>query len=175
MEQIIQDIKKGKLKITGHFKSWVTDKNGNRHSEQEGENSIYASFYEAIAKALDTGYDIHLNNMFASDGIAPLYGDGIVIGEYAVPLILNQYAMVSTDSQPSANQYRVTGVLTNGTGASLDLINPLLGKSWSPPLTGGLNAKFLDFYIALFSGFTTTTVPNTEILTIVWTITFTVH
>ena len=163
-----------KLKINGHFQSYVTDKNGNKRDFQEGENYIYPAFYEALAKSLATDYDIELDNLFAGSVIAPLYGDGIVIGEYAVPLILNQYSMVSTASQPAANQYRVTGVFTNGTGAGITFVNPLLGKSWSPPIMG-MNAKFLDFYIASFTTFTSTLVPDSEVLTIVWTITFTVH
>lgn len=164
-----------RLDIRGHFKSFVTDSKGRKHQEQEGENYIYDSFFEALSKHLSSNFSIEFDNLFSGSVIAPNYGDGIVLGIYKTPLIEEYWSMVSVVTQPIPTQFVVTGTYTNGTGASQDFVNPLLGNGWhfSPIII--LLPNFLDFWIANFSGFTLTTVPNSEVLTITWTVNFTAH
>jgi len=166
-----------KLGIRGHFDSVVTDKFGRQHQHQSGENYIYPEFYEALAKhlgATDANFaNIEFDNPFTASGIAVNGEDGIIIGEYAAPYIENHYSMVSVISN-TATQFICTGTFTNGSGGSLDMVNPLLGNGWwFNPLVP--IPAFTNYWVATFTTFTLTTVPSTEVLTITWTINFTAH
>lgn len=163
-----------KIGIRGHFKSYVTDGKGRKYQKQEGENYLYDSFFEAISKHLTSNFDLKFDNLFSGSELAPNAGDGIVLGIYNTPLIEEYWSMVSVVTQ-TATQFIVTGTYTNSTGASQDFTNPLLGNAWYFVPAISFIPLWLEFWVAHFTGFTLTTVPNGEVLTITWTINFTAH
>lgn len=166
------------MKITGLIETYLTDKNGIKRKVSEVENTIHATFYDALAKHLDNNYDIALNNLFTTTE-SENYHDGINF--YATdPTEAAWYgnmAMITTLSQPASNQFRATGVFTNPGSVTIRAKSPLLGKQWirqNNPYGTDYGA-FNDFVIASNAGFIAVDVPVGEVLTIIWTITFTVH
>ena len=167
------------LKITGLVETYLTDKKGVKRKVGSHHNTVAAEFHNKLAKYLTShaSYDlIEFSNMFTGGtgyAYSQVGGDGIV-GSYDSGV---QPAFASVASQPAANQFRVTGTWTNPLGTSYNMANPGLGvnwikqQGWEAPGDGGF---FSDFLLAS-GGMTTTAVPSGELITIVWTITFTVH
>lgn len=154
--------------IHGFMEAYLTDINGKKRKIHAHSNVFYADFGEALAKHLDNNYDIALDNLFSTT-TPGTYEDGIIALDG-----VNWIAFVSTVTQPAANQLRVTGVYTNATGSSVNVTAPGLGKGWVASAFG-IVPPFNDFRIAMGELFPSTSVPNGETLTIVWTITFTPH
>lgn len=158
---------KKRREIDGYVEAFLTDKNGNKRMVYAGQNTFYADFNEALAKHLDTNYDIRLDNLFSANGTPAVYGDGMV------GLMDGSFeSFVTTLSQPTAPQLAFTGVYTNSSGSSVVVTYPGIGKSWNSLIAGTTVPPFVDFRIAMASLFPSTTVPNGEVLTVVWTITF---
>lgn len=165
-------MKKQRL-VDGYLEAFLTDKDGNKRMVYAGQNNFYIDFNKALAKHLDNNYDIDLNagteGLFSANGTPAQYGNGmagLMDGLFQ--------SFVSTLSQPSAEKLRVTGVYTNSSGSSVVVTYPVLGKSWNPAgsMTGFNAPPFQDFRIAIANLFPSTTVPNGEVLTVIWTITF---
>ncbi len=166
------------LKITGLIETYLTDKNGVKRKVNEHRNTIGTGFYLKLATYMTSHATpdlIELDNMFTG-GTGYAYqqvgGDGIV-GSYDSGA---QPAFASVASQPAANQFRVTGTWTNPEASTYNMGNPALGKNWIKQQ--GWEAKgdggFFTFVLAS-GGMVTTAIPSGELITIVWTITFTVH
>ena len=154
--------------INGFVEAYLTDLDGKKKKVFESKNSFYLDFADALAKHLYNNYDIALDNQFSTS--APINDeDGIIAIEG-----VNFIAFVGTMSQPAANEFRITGVYTNGTGSTVNVIGPGMGKRWRDNFFT-YTPQFADFRIALDPLWSTQAVPNGQTLTIVWTITFTVH
>ena len=159
--------------IDGFVEAFLTDQNGNKKKIYSGQNTFYADFNEALAKSLSQDYDANflaLDNLFSANGTPVTYGDGMI------GLMDGSYqSFVTTISQPTANQFRLTGVYTNSSGSTVVVTYPGCGKSWNSLIAGTTVPPFVDFRIAMANLFPSTSVPTGEVLTVVWTITFTVH
>lgn len=167
------------MKITGLVETYLTDKNGVKRKVGEQQNTISADFYAALATYMTShaSYDlIEFSNMFTGGtgyAYSQVGGDGIV-GSYDSGA---QPAFASVASQPGTNKFRVTGTWTNPEVGTYNMANPALGvnwikeQGWGAPGDGGF---FSDFVLAS-GGMATTPIPSGELITIVWTITFTVH
>ncbi len=160
--------------IDGFVEAYLTNAKSETKKVYERHNTFYIDFEEALAANLGNAYvaadNIALDNQFSTS--APIDGeDGIV----AILGGTTWVSFVGTNSQPAANQFRVTGVYTNATGGTVSIATPGLGKGWIGGIGPTVVPPFNDFRIALDPLFSAQNVPNTETLTIVWTITFTVH
>jgi len=164
--------------ITGFMKAYLTDKNGKKRKVYEGENTISPTLHLALSKALNTGYDISLLPLFTDDlePVSPLHGAGIMAMAYTTgDIVIGFRSFITTASQPSSIQARWTGIYTNNTGATIRIKVPQLGKDAILISGTPFNAySFYEFIVAANSAFSQD-VPAGEALTIVWTITFTVH
>ena len=166
-----------KISAVGHIKAYLTDKSGNKRKVFDDKNTIQASLLAALAAHLDTNTDLALDNLFTTMATEN-YHDGIVF--YATTVAdsyIGIHSAVTTISQPTAIQFRATGVYTNNAAVSVKLLVPLLGKGWIIAVNPyGYDAgAFNDFIIASAPTWVTQTVPASEVLTLVWTITFTAH
>ena len=134
-------------------------------------------FYNALATHLNEGAapDICLDELFTTD-VVEQYHDGIVFMSLnpTTSAFVKWLAMVSTTSQPAAQSFRCTGVYNNTTGATIRVGTPGMGKSWvgAANLTG---SRFNDFWLSSNVGWTLLDGPTGTGVTILWTITFTVH
>ena len=154
--------------INGFVEAYLTDLDGTKKKVFESKNTFYVDFEIALAKHLYNNYDIALDNQFSTS--APLNDeDGIVAGEG-----VNWIAFVGTTSEPAADKFRISGVYTNGTGSSVSVIAPGMGKRWRDNFYTYV-PPFADFRVAFDPLWSTQVVPNGQTLTIVWTITFTNH
>lgn len=159
---------KNGINVNGFTKAYLTDLDGNKKKVFEAKNSFYLDFAIALAKHLYNNYDIALDNQFST--VAPIDDeDGIMSIEGS-----NWISFIGTTSEPSADEFRITGVYTNNTGSTVNVIVPNMGKRWlgnfftyTPP--------FVDFRIVTNSTWSTQAVPDGQSLTIVWTIKFTEH
>lgn len=153
--------------VTGYVEAFINGK-----KVQEGKNLIIPDFETKLAKHLagESGNGIALDNLFTADGRPPANGkDGIVIEHWAAPDTFDYYALVTNVDQPAAHQVRFTGTFTNNTGATISLNGfPRLGIYWQAE-------QFTTLKISWGTSWTTLSLPNTDMLTIVWTITFTVY
>lgn len=172
---------KKQLCASGFLEAYLTDKNGKMRKVYEGKNIINQSVLDAIADEIGTSYNssnnIALDSLFTGSTYAADYKDGIVcLTTDGVSVYYGNMGMATTITQPAANQFRATGVFTNGFGETIIMTAPQLGKSWVRVLVPGAPAlgDFNDFVIAQ-GGMSPQTVPDGATLTIVWTITFTVH
>ena len=178
-------MKRGKLKVVGEVVSFLTDKNGNEHGRKVQHNTISDQFYEILSDTLfknQPGYDITISPLF--------YNDEYAISEEGYSGIVDNYVpgegggggspcrcFTSVASQPAANQFRVTGTYTNNSGSPITMADVALGKSfikaqgWEALGDGG----YFNGYELATGGMADTTVPDGDTLTVVWTITFTVH
>lgn len=167
------------MKITGFIETYLTDKNGVKRKVGEQKNTIDSTLYEALAKHFDNNYDIALNDLFDSYTSQP-YADGInfTASNTALTISYGHPAMITTLSQPSSNKLRATGVYTNNESESIRAFAPQLGKSWIRETVPDEedDGYFNDFVVAKTGGsWTAVDIPVGEVLTIIWTITFTVH
>lgn len=165
--------------VSGFMEAYLTDKNGVKKKVYEGENTISPTFYAALAKALDTGYDISMLPLFTDDlePVTPPHGAGIMAMAYSTGDIVYGFrAFITTANETADNVLVFTGVYTNNTGSTIRIKTPQLGKD-AILITGApFNAySFYEFIIAANASFTPQDVPAGEALTIVWTITITVH
>ena len=164
--------------ITGFMESYLTDKNGVKKKVQEGNNTISPTLFLALSKALDTGYDISMLPLFTDDlePITPLHGAGIMAMAYTTAdIAIGFRAFITTVNETAANVLVFTGVYTNNTASTIRIKVPQLGKDCILISGAPFNAySFYEFIIAANSAYSQD-VPAGEALTIVWTITFTVH
>ncbi len=164
------------MKITGFVEAYLTNrKTGAKRKVFEGENQIDSDFYEALAKHFDTNYDITLDNLFVANENPPdNQGDGMVIEDSTLPAGGSMsWSMKTTLSQPAANQIRFTGLFDQG--SAITAILPQLGINWFTTYEGIiLNQEDFTDKISITPIFSQV-VPSGEDLTIIWTITFTVH
>lgn len=174
------------MKITGLLETYLTDKNRVKRKIGEGKNNIDLKFYKALASYLSlhntspnnlivfsnlfTGGNGYANDQPEKDGItAIVYGSG-----------LKTTAFATTITQPGTNKFRATGVWTNPEPTSITLITAQLGVNWlrndqyEPDYHPDDGGWFSGFLLA-YGGMSSTVVPSGDTLTIVWTITFTVH
>jgi len=172
------------IKGTGLVETYLTDKFGVKRKVGEHHNTISNEFLYSLAQILnanDVLTSIEFDNMFTG-GTGYIWQqtghDGIAANIYGFAL---QAAFASVASQPAANQFRVTGTWTNPTAITTSLANATLGKKWAKRagwLTAGDGGDW-DYPNGGFTlaegGMVTTAVPAGELITIVWTITFTVH
>ncbi|MEE9571776.1 MAG: hypothetical protein V3W20_01855 [Candidatus Neomarinimicrobiota bacterium] len=166
-----------KLKIAGNIKMYVTDKNGKKRKLYDGKNSISSAFHQALAKHIDTNYDIALDNLFT--GASPINGqDGIYLFSTNAggTTFGGVVAMATVLTEPAAHQLVATGTYVNSAGSSVYFMLPILGKNYVIIVNpyGPNSGNFVDFNVA---GGTSAvqTIPAGETFTVVWTITFTVH
>ena len=162
------------MKITGFVETFITDKNGVKRKVGSHHNTIVpgaTGFFEALARNLAVGIDFTLDNLFTVAGTPPSQGkDGIYL-HLLYGGTTYDFMSITTLSQPSSNKLRATGVYTNATGGTVVATGAYLGKYYST-----FYETFTDFWIATGSpGWVNKTLPNGEIFTVVWTITFTVH
>ena len=170
------------MKITGFVETYLTDKNGIKRKVGEGHNNIGGNFYKSLAVYLDeftSVKDIQLTPLFTG-------GTGYTYSQESKSGIATdvsggdsrQAAFATVLSQPAAHQLRATGTWTNPESGSKTLSNAIIGKDWIKnqgydwmPGDGGYFNKF-DL---AEGGMADTVVPSGELITIVWTITFTVY
>ncbi len=154
--------------INGFVEAYLTDLDGKKKKVFESKNTFYVDFEIALAKHLYNNYDIALDNQFSTS--APINDeDGIVAGDGS-----NWISFVGTTSEPATDQFRITGVYTNGTGSTVNVVAPAMGKRWLSNFFTYV-PPFVDFRVSGDFGWSTQAVPNGQTLTIVWTITFTNH
>lgn len=165
-------MKNKKIKVTGLVEMYLTDqKTGIKKKIYEHENSIYTEFYAALAEALDNARDNALTNLFVLCQGQPVnYKDGIVLlFEILAGDIEHFYSLKTTLSEPSANQFRATGLYD--AGVAIDVISLDLGLHWVGDANGG---AFDELQIATHQP-TGVSIPISTNYTVVWTLTFTVH
>lgn len=168
---------KTNIGITGYMKAYLTDKAGVKKKVYEGSNTISPTFHLALAKALGQGYDISMLPLFTDD-LEPTDGRaGIMAMYYSTSDVVYGFrSFITTMNETADNVLVFTGVYTNNTGTTLRIKVPQLGKNVITITGGPFAAKsFYDFIIAANNSFTPKDVPAGEALTIVWTITITVH
>ena len=171
------------IKITGLVEQFLTDIHGVKRKIGENHNTISTQFYAKLAKALTSrsAWDLlHMSNFFTAGLMYPdsqVYSDGIVAGyEPGVGGAGVQFAFACTDNK-TATQYIVTGVFTNSGGVTKTLGNLCLGNNWVK--NQGWEALgdggFFSSYELAYGGMADVSVPLGEVLTVVWTINFSVH
>ena len=181
-------MKKGNLKISGLVETYLTDKKGVKRKVGEAHNAIEdAEFLPQLAKYMTSPVSnnlIEFDNMFIlgngyTDSGNQTGTDGIIAEVLNMGSL--QAAFLSVASQPAANQFRVTGTWTNPEATTKTLAYAELGrqwikaKGWADIGDGG----YFDYpnggFVLASGGMANTDVPSGELITIVWTITFTVH
>lgn len=173
------------MKITGFIETYLTNKKGVKRKVGEQHNTISPEFYAVLAKYLTSHATtdlIELDDMFIGGaGYTWIQTGRCGIAAMVIGYESLQAAFASVASQPAANQLRVTGTWTNPETGTRTLGLATLGRSWiktqgwETPGDGGYwNYGNVGFTIAT-GGMSNTDVPSGELLTIVWTITFTVH
>ena len=173
------------MKITGFVETYLTGKKGVKRKVGEQHNTISAELYAVLAQYMTSHVAndlIEMSNMFTGGTgytYSQLNADGIACG--LVGLGGKQAAFASVASQPAANQFRVTGTWTNPEASTLTLKEATLGveiikeEGWAT-VTDNMRWNYPNggFELA-YGGMADTAVPSGELITIVWTITFTVH
>lgn len=162
------------------MEAFITDEKGNKKKVYDGKNLINSDFYEALSNRILSGAgggaDIALDNLFTTNS-AENYHDGIVcLATDGVSVFLGYIAMITTLAEASAIQLQATGTYTNSSGSTVVMTAPQIGKSWvrqAVPSAPDIGA-FQDFQLAA-GGMTPQTIPDSQSLTIIWTITFTAH
>lgn len=170
----------GNIEANGFMEMFVTNhKTGIKKRVYAGKNTIHADFFNIMGQLMVTNYDYSTSGaLFTVNEYPPdLAKHGICFKDTILPapssvnfMTVSQYrSMKTTISQPTATQFRATGLWDAAT--QVYVTSPVLGNAWAPHGSA-------DYYptatFATNPSFTPQTVLAANTITIVWTITFNV-
>jgi len=166
------------IKVNGVMETYIGGK-----KVREDKNTIDSSFYNLLAQVLadeKSHLTLAQTSLFNNVETQPdANEDGIVVEDNSLPSNASQYySMTTVLSQPLANQIRATGTFVNPLGVSKTLTSPLWGANWITridPIDGVVEDEYFSDYLLAYNESWSVVVPASETLTLVWTVTFTVH